>query len=312
MESLVHLSLAFAILISFVAAHPGHNLHRGPDHSLEARQYGGVPFAGIQVLSTSSEIGLTTATRTTVTQTSRLITQSLGARTSGPTTYISAGTRSLGPVPVTIIAVPIATICALDVRQTSPVLDIPPIWSPPVFYPNGQPKLPAVATDFLGLNATRASVTAAPVPTFTAYEGSGCSTLYTRKYFAICSTVLSGLGALPVSVTDCEQSVTFSTSTWEVPVPTSATSYDIRAEVQPTRRRLTYFIAPWYDIADGQLPSTVVALDCVQGVGDKACSKATESWVAVKQTTSIDLTRSLDFDGSVTGVSSRSGFLEEK
>jgi hypothetical protein len=129
--------------------------------------------------------------------------------------------------------------------------------------------------------------------------------LYTRTSSAICSTVLSGLGSIPISVTDCGQFITFSTSAGSEPAPTAAIPNHHVEQGALMGERLAYFVAPWYDITAGQVPSNVLAHNC--GVGrtfEEVCATKTESWSVVNQTTSIEVTRSIAFERSVTGVSS--------
>jgi hypothetical protein len=300
MEFFIQVCLALSILFSFAIAHPGRSPHHGADHFHLPRQQSGAPFAGIEPLSTPSELSIPTVTRT-----SWYTSQSSITRPTGPTTYISVGTSSIGPIPLTIIPVPIATICSSVSQQTFTSTIPLSLSSPTLLYQNIQEKLPAAATALLKLNSTEADDASAPIPTFTAYDSRGCSTLYTRTSSAICSTVLSGLGSLPVSVTDCGQWITFSTSTGCKPGPTATIPNHYAEQRPPTRERLAYFVAPWYDITAGQVPSSVLVHDCgVEGMDGEACDTATESWSVVNQTISIEVTRSVAFEGSVTGVSS--------
>jgi hypothetical protein len=289
--------MTLSFLIASVAAYPGHNLHHGVDYPHEPRQDGGAPFAGIEMLSTSSLNTLPTLTRT-----SRLTFEPPLTRPTGPTTYISIGTSSIGPIPVTIIPVALATICSPGSHPTPLALNTSIGSIPSSLDPNNEAKFPAAATEVLRLNFTEVNDSSALIPTFTAYDGFGCSTLYIRTSSAICLTVLSGLGSLPVSVTACSQPITFPTSTVYGPVPTAANSNHSAYQGERTRVRLAYFIAPWYDIADGRLPSFVLVRSCTQKMGAENCDTATESWSVVNQTTSTDMTRSLAFDGTVTGV----------
>lgn len=296
----IQIYLALFIIISLAIARPGRSLHHGADHFHQPREQSGGPFAGIEVLSTPSELGILTVTRT-----SWFASQSSVARPTGPTTYISVGSSSIGPIPVTIIPVPIATKCS-SVSQQTIISTIPlSLSSSTLLNPNSQEKLPAAATALLRLNSTEADDASAPIPTFTAFDGRGCSTLYTRTSSAICSTVLSGLGSLPVSVTDCGQLITFSTSTGSQPGPTATIpNHDAEPGVL-TGERLAYFVAPWYDITAGKVPSSVLVHDCgVKRTYGEACATATESWRVVNRTMSVEVTRSVAFEGSVTGVSS--------
>lgn len=298
MDFLTKLSLTLSILISVVAAHPGPNLHHAADRVHQARQEGPAAFAGIEAPSNPASMA-----STTVPQTSRRTIQSSSSRPTGPTTYIPVGTSSIGPIPVTIVPVAIATICSPDVQSDLVVSNVSVVSRQSRLGSNSELKLPAAATAMLRLDSTELNNTSGPIPTFTAYNGVGCSTLYTRTSSAICSTVLSGVGSIPVSVTDCGQSITFSTSTGFGSVPTAAGSNNFTEKEESSGERLSYFIAPWYDLADGQVPGTVLVRNCVQEMNEQACDMATESWTVVNQTTSIDVMRSLAFDGPVTGVS---------
>jgi hypothetical protein len=301
MGCLIQVYLALSILVSSAIAHPGRSPHHGADHFHQPRQQSGAPFAGIEVLSTPSELSIGTVTRT-----SWFTSQPSVTRPSGPTTYISVGNSSIGPIPVTIIPVPIATICSSVLHQTFTSTVPVSLSSSTLLDPNTQEKLPAAATVFLRLNSTEADNASAPVPTFTAYDGRGCSTLYTRTSSALCFTVLSGLGSLPVSVTDCGQLVTFSTSTGCKPGPTATIPTPYAEQGARTGERLAYFVAPWYDITAGQVPSSVLVHDCgVERIDGEACATATESWSVVNRTTSVEVTRSVTFEGTVTGVSSQ-------
>ncbi|KAF7510583.1 hypothetical protein GJ744_006195 [Endocarpon pusillum] len=287
------LSLVLSVILSLVAAQPGHDPHHGADHFYPPRRERGAPFAGNELLSTPAGSTVVTITRTSSKSSTR--------QSTGPTTYISLGTSSIGPIPVTIIPVPIATICSRAMNLNPVVSDSLPSSSSALLNSDIEPRLPAVATALLRLNSTGASKISAPIPTFTAYDGRGCSTLYTRTSSAICSTVLSGFGSIPASVTDCQQSVTFSTSTGSVPMPSPATPNISTQQGDATGARLAYFVAAWYDLTDGQVPSRALVRNCIQGKGGEACNTAAESWSVVNQTTSIEITRSLAFEGPVTG-----------
>lgn len=291
------LSLVLSVLLSLVAAHPGHEPHHGADHFYPPRRERGAPFAGIEPLSTPAGLTVVTISGTSSESSS-------SRKATGPTTYISLGSSSIGPIPVTIIPVPIATICSRAMNMNPVVSDSLPSPSSALLDSDVERRLPAAATALLRLNSTGGGQMSAPIPTFTAYDGRGCSTLYTRTSSAICSTVLSGLGSIPASVTDCEQSVTFSTSTGSVtPLTTATTKQSTQQQGDATGARLAYFVAAWYDLIDGQVPSSVLVRDCIQGKGGEACNTARESWSVVNQTTSVKITRSLAFEGPVTGVS---------
>jgi hypothetical protein len=277
--------LTISVLLSIAAAHPGrhvHHVHHGADHSHQRRQDGGAPFVGIEMLSTPGGSDSSTPILIIDTRTSRLTSQ---------------------PISITVSPVAIATICPPGARpNTTSTPNTSAALSPNLPEAKTARLLPAEESTLLRLNFAGANETLAVVPTFTGYDGSGCSTLYTRTSSAVCSTVLTGLGAILVSITDCLQSITFSTSTGYEPLPTAATNKppDI-GEIKG--KQLTYFAAPWYEIANGRVPNSVLVKICAAGMGGDGCGTATEWWSVVNQTSSVDVTSSLAFEGMVTGVS---------
>jgi hypothetical protein len=122
MDFLIRARVLFSILLPFVIAHPGPNFHRGADHSYQPSQDGGVPFTGLEMLSTPGGSGHNTPSLATITRTSRVTKQSQGSRPTGPTIYISAGTSSTGPIPISVILVAVATMCPLGVHPTSAIV----------------------------------------------------------------------------------------------------------------------------------------------------------------------------------------------
>lgn len=314
MELFVHILLACSVLVSVIAANPGHELHHGADHIHQPRQEGGAPFAGIESLSYSVNLDSNTPTFPTVTQTKRSTTQSSGSirSTTGPTTYLPLETGSIGPFPVTQFAVAIATICSSGVspisnatNSSASIGNTSAALSVGLYDAKMVSELPAAATTLLRLNSSETHNTSASTPTFTAFDSQGCSRLYTMTSSAICATLLKGVGALPVRVTDCEQSVTFSTSTGCGPAPTAVGLNSTTAQGASAREHLAYFVAPWHELTDGRVPSRVVVQNCVQGIEEEeeACGTVTESWRVVNQTSLLTIIGTLAFQGPVTGVS---------
>lgn len=145
-------------------------------------------------------------------------------------------------------------------------------------------------------NATSVdTISATPtVETLTETGTDGCSTLYTPATTPYCHTTLSGMGQIPITVTECTQLVTFSTSS----DCAAATASGI---VMGDKR--TYFLAPWQVIALGVVPSNVTVEDCLFGQGGEECSTSTESWTLTTETLEVPVTRSINFQGSIIGVS---------
>lgn len=139
------------------------------------------------------------------------------------------------------------------------------------------------------------TISATPtVETLTETGIDGCSTLYTPATTPFCHTTLSGMGQIPITVTECTQLVTFSTSSDSA----AATASGI---IMGDKR--TYFLAPWQVIALGVVPSNVTVEDCLFGQGGEECSTSTESWTLTTETLEVPITRSIDFQGSIVGVS---------
>lgn len=133
------------------------------------------------MLSSPSRMTLTTFTRT-----SRSIAQVPTSRLARPTTYHAVGTRSIGPIPVTVIPVPIATICSSSMRPASALSNASVFLSPTVLDPHTESKLPAAAIALLRLNATEANNTFDPFATFAAYDGLG----WLRMLYALYMDIL--------------------------------------------------------------------------------------------------------------------------
>ena len=302
MDFLIRSFLTVSLLVSFAVAHPRRHLQHGLDHLHQRRQDGGAPFAGIEMLPTPAGSDSNPPISTTLTRTSQLTSQPSSSRATGPTTYISVGTTSIGPISITIRPVAIATMCPPEARPQTTSIGTSVALSPTLLDAKIAQLLPAEEIALLRLNSTGANETSAVVPTFTAYNGSGCSTLYTRTASALCSTVLAGLGAIPVTVTNCVQSITFSTSTGSGPLPMAAT-HSTTSIGGSSGEQLVYFVAPWYAVASGRMPNTVLVKICAPGREKDDCGTATESWNVVNQTSSVDVTSRVAFVGMVTGVS---------
>ena len=97
-----------------------------------------------------------------------------------------------------------------------------------------------------------------------AHESAGavsCSTLTTDS--ATCNTVLTGMGQLPISVTDCDEWVTFSS---DVGCAAAATATATAAD------DVTYYLAPWQTIAAGAVPTRVRVENCQGAPPEQNCA----------------------------------------
>jgi hypothetical protein len=135
-------------------------------------------------------------------------------------------------------------------------------------------------------------------------EGTGsCETVYAPILTTVCATTLTGL-ASKVTVTDCDQEVTFSTEcgfTLETPTPiTSNTSLITPA---PTvKRTFTYWLAPWQSLTAGETPSDVDVKICTEmSDGNLECIRYQEVWEVIMVTTTLTTTRSIDFTATISG-----------
>jgi hypothetical protein len=208
--------------------------------------------------------------------------------------------------PITVMQIPVATICPANlsiplpvpymissINATTPLNSTssahPPLNSTSPFA-NATGYLPAPA------NASIASpiVTLADPSARIILGDNGCQTLFSPVTTAICSTVLSMGGQLPISVTDCGQWVTFSSS----PVCGGA-----GATPTGVGETMAYFLAPWYDIASGTVPAEVQVQTCSSANGTSNCVTGSESWSVSTATVQSIVLQSAKFFGGAVGVS---------
>ena len=195
-------------------------------------------------------------------------------------------------------ASPVPAVNATTLRTTEEAIPIATICPPgsPTTDGSFNSYLPMInVTSSSTANTTIQTISAtSTVETLTETGVDGCSTLYTPVTTPICHTTLSGMGQIPITVTDCMQLVTFSTSS----DCAAATASGI---VMGDKR--TFFLAPWRVIASGVVPSNVTVEDCLFGQGGEDCSTSTESWTLTTETLDVPVTRSIEFQGSIVGVS---------
>lgn len=141
----------------------------------------------------------------------------------------------------------------------------------------------------------------------TSYEGTGsCETVFVPVQTTVCATTLTGIGS-KISVTDCEQQVTFSTEcgfTLETPTPTLAsTGFSSLITPAPSVRRLfTYYLAPWQALTAGDTPSDVDVKICTeQENGSQECVRYQEVWAVVVVTSTRTTERTIQVSTTVSG-----------
>lgn len=115
--------------------------------------------------------------------------------------------------------------------------------------------------------------------------GSACSTAFQTATTTICSTVLTGFFTR-ATVTDCNQSITFSTKT-----SFSLTSTVVPAVMTPIAKRqaaststfaqtiVSYYVAPWQSIAANKPDDIRVVVCSVDSKGTEICTDVQEVWL---------------------------------
>jgi hypothetical protein len=151
-------------------------------------------------------------------------------------------------------------------------------------------------------------------------EGTGsCSTLFSAVETTGCATTLTGI-ANRVTVTDCNQEVTFSSEngyTMSTPRPTATTFYepsrDINGSISevsivatmtpaPTLQRLvTYWLAPWQDLTAGSVPSSVDVKICTLAPTQRTCQRYREVWEVVVVTSTLTTSRAIELLTTLSG-----------
>ena len=138
----------------------------------------------------------------------------------------------------------------------------------------------------------------------TILEGTGsCSTQYTAIETTVCATTLTGL-ASKITITDCEQEVTFSTEcgfTLETPTPITS-SASLITPAPTVKQEFTYWLAPWQSLTAGETPSDVDVKICTAlGNGKFECIHYQEVWEIVMVTKTLTPSRTIGFTATVTG-----------
>jgi hypothetical protein len=121
-----------------------------------------------------------------------------------------------------------------------------------------------------------------------ATSASKCSTQFYPVITPACHTVLTPLGGLPITVSNCSQYVTFSTDH-------GYTIVDNRTVVGLT----TMYAAPWDEVVTGVPGGVVQAEVC----GDGNCTTYQEYLRVQSSEVPVTATSTVDFTATVTGVS---------
>jgi hypothetical protein len=137
--------------------------------------------------------------------------------------------------------------------------------------------------------------------------GTGyCETAYVATETTVCATTLTGI-ATKVTVTECDQEITFSSEcgfTLETPTPTQAAIFnDTLITPAPSVRRLkTFWIAPWQSLTAGNTPSDVDIKVCTILDDDSMeCTRYMEVWEVVVVTQTVTTPRDVQLTTTVTG-----------
>ena len=309
MESLRHsltLLVALSISLSTSIAHPRHG-GRTHQHKHAPRQGA---FAGIQMLSSpggSNPTDLPPSDAIVLDS----VTTAIPAPTpttdpSGSLSDTSIANATTRTFPITVLQIPVATICPPNTSIPLPVPYSPPPIniSTPLNRTNpGGPILNLTSsftnvTDYLPIPANISFASPAATladPSARIILGdNGCQTLFSPTTTAVCSTVVSMGGQVPISVTDCGQWVTFSSSPACGPAATSAPNSTVG-------EAMAYFLAPWYDIASGLVPAQVQVQTCSSG--SSSCVTGSESWSVSTTMAQSTVVQTARFFGGAVGVS---------
>ncbi len=148
-------------------------------------------------------------------------------------------------------------------------------------------------------------------------NSSSCSPVFSTKITSSCSAVLT-YAFTAVTVSDCNQSITFSTQNSYSLVTASATvtaapsttglvGRDVAAitpSSTPTtyvQSIVTYYISPWQSLL-ANTPSNITVRICKTDLGQQACTTITEVWVVVTEQVPVTETRDISISTSFASV----------
>lgn len=131
---------------------------------------------------------------------------------------------------------------------------------------------------------------------------SSCSTVFTTRTTTVCSAVLTGFFTR-VTVTDCDQSVTFSTkSSFNLISTTGVAARD--AQVTPyVQSVVSYFVAPWQSIAANTPTGITVVVCTFDAAGNEVCNNVQEVWVVLTQVVPVTSTSTVTVSQYFSSVS---------
>jgi hypothetical protein len=125
-----------------------------------------------------------------------------------------------------------------------------------------------------------------------------CLTTYSPTVTPVCYTVLNGI-ASRVTVSDCTQSITFSSDVYfsldsSEPTPTALCLATQAPQIRPVT---TYYVAPWDELTSGETPEHVQVNVCATHANDTTvCVDFIENWSTTtvmsvaSSTTHVDIT----------------------
>jgi hypothetical protein len=185
--------------------------------------------------------------------------------------------------PSSIVQVPVATICP-DTPFSGALFSLIPI-SAASSLVNATPLLPnGSSVVHPACSNTPSPITAAPFPSpldnTTSHtstrpaaaianptarillDSTGCQTIYSPSYTAVCHTTVRMIGIPDATVMECDQYITFSSDTQAY--GGSATPLAEDASVLPTitAHPRTFYAAHWYDVVRGGVPRNVRVKEC--------------------------------------------------
>jgi hypothetical protein len=306
LTTLVALSISFSTSV----AHPRHD-GRNHEHKHAPRQGA---FAGIQMISSSSGPSSTDLLPPDVIVPGSAINAAPipapMTDSSSKTTNAMLANTTTRAFPIRVIQIPVATICPashwtpLPAPYTTSTISATSLTqstsSAHALLNSTSPS--TNATDYIPIPANTSIV----APTVTLADPSariilgdnGCQTLFTPITTAICSTVLSIGGQLPIRVTDCGQWVTFSSSpVCDGPGGAATTALASSSE------SVAYFLAPWYEIASGAVPAEVQVQTCSSASETSNCATGSESWSISTTTVQSAMVQTAHVHGGAVGVS---------
>ena len=358
----------FAAAFRFHARHDGKSHKNHIHRDIDARQnIPNAPFAGIGIISDPGATLPFATTATTASPPppeqfetiSAMDTAGFGGAGAPSMASMSAASASnsqstidpfASPVfPITVIQVPIYTICPDAPGNTNLTSAISPNataqYSNAVAGGNATQRtsatpIPFNATTLLSNNSSPA-IPSSTLPTTTPtlnqaavpnariiLNPNGCQTLYSASTTQICSKIITRGGQLPITVSDCSQWVTFSSSTLTSALPSPTATAVCNCPNTPVATQLlggngsgdendnavssnstllpihtspnatngnnngiAFFAAPWHIIAAGAIP------DVVQVVSGNNNNTSSERWSVSTSTKVVTGVKTVRFEG---------------